>query len=108
SGGRVPVWKTAADWKTGINCIKNVRGSLTRDEGGTGLNYKEYLQIMLFLQDEGTRTKRAMDVMEMDIRRTPGNEEFRIDACFDAFLAEVSVSSRFGYSYEMRRRYGFY
>ncbi len=108
SGGRVPIWKTAADWKTGIDCIKNVRGSLTQDKGGSGLNYKEYLQIMLFLQDEGTRTKRAMDVMEMDIRRTPGNEEFRMDACFDTFMARVSVNSRFGYSYEMSRHYGFY
>lgn len=108
SGGRVPIFKTAADWKTGINCIKNARESLTRDEGGTGLNYKEYLQIMLFLQDAGTRTERAMDIMEMDIRQTPGNAAFRMDACFDSFLAQTSVSSRFGYSYEMTRRYGFY
>lgn len=107
-GGRVPLWKTAADWKTGINCIKDVRGSLTQEEGGSGLNYKEYLQIMLFLQNAGLRAERAMDVIEMDIRRTPGNAEFRIDACFDAFLAKVSVNSRFGYSYEMTRRYGFY
>lgn len=108
SGGRVPIWKTAADWKTGINCIKNARGSLTQDEGGRGLNYKEYLQIMLFLQDAETRTERAMDIMEMDIRQTPGNAAFRMDACFDSFLAQTSVSSRFGYSYEMIRRYGFY
>lgn len=108
SGGRVPIWKTAADWKTGINCIKNVRGSLTKNQGGNGLNYKEYLQIMMFLQNEGTRTERAMDVMEMDIRRTPGNAAFRMDACFDCFLAQTSVNSHFGYSYEMTRRYGFY
>lgn len=108
SGGRVPIFKTAADWKTGINCIKNARGSLTQDKGGHGLNYKEYLQIMLFLQDAGTRTERAMDIMEMDIRRTPGNAAFRMDACFDSFLAQTSVSSRFGYSYEMTGRYGFY
>ncbi len=107
-GGRVPIFKTAADWRTGINCIKNARGSLTEDGGGNGLNYKEYLQIMLFLQNERTRTERAMDIMEMDIRRTPGNAAFRMDACFDSFLAQTSVSSRFGYSYEMSRRYGFY
>lgn len=108
SGGRVPIFKTAADWKTGINCIKNARGSLAQDKGGHGLNYKEYLQIMLFLQDAETRTERAMDIMEMDIRKTPGNAAFRMDACFDSFLAQTSVSSRFGYSYEMTRRYGFY
>lgn len=108
SGGRVPLFKTDADWKTGINSIKNVRGSLSEDSGGNGLNYKEYLQIMVFLQNAGTRTGRAMDIMEMDIRQTPGNAGFRMDGCFDSYLAHLEVTSRFGYSYEMTRRYGFY
>ena len=108
SGGRVPIYKTAADWKTGINCIKNVRGSLENDSGGSGLSYKEYLQIMLFLQDSQKTAERAMDIMEMDIRCTPGNAGFRMDGCFDTYQADLSVASRFGYSYEMTRRYGFY
>ena len=108
NGGRVPIYKTAGDWKTGINCIKNVRGSLENDSGGSGLNYKEYLQIMLFLQDSQKTAERAMDIMEMDIRRTPGNAGFRMDGCFDTYQAHLSVASRFGYSYEMTRRYGFY
>lgn len=107
-GGRVPVFKTAEDWKTGINSIKNVKGSLSDDSGGRGLNYKEYLQIMLFLQNQEKRSYRAMDIMEMDIRRTPGNGKFRLDGCFDTYQADLSVSSGFGYSYEMTRFYGFY
>lgn len=108
SGGRVPIMKSAADWKTGINSIKNIRGSLSEDSGGNGLNYKEYLQIMLFLQNTTDRTYRAMDIMEMDIRRTPGNSRFRLDGCFDTYEAHLSVASEFGYSYEMTRNYGFY
>ena len=108
AGGRVPIYKTSADWKTGINSIENVRGSLAEDSGGRGLSYQEYLRIMLFLQVEGTRTFRAMDIMEMDIRRTVGNARFRMDACFDTYVADLSVTSGFGYSYEMSRCYGFY
>ncbi len=108
SGGRVPIMKTAADWKTGINSLTNVRGSLAADSEGRGLNYKEYLQIMLFLQGSEQRAYRAMDIMEMDIRRTPGNARFRMDACFDTYQADLSVSSSFGYAYEMTRTYGFY
>lgn len=108
SGGRVPIFKTAADWKTGIDSLLNVKGSLTADSGGSGLDYKDYLQIMLFLENKEKRTFRAMDIMEMDIRRTAGNGRFRMDACFDTYQAELSVSSRFGYSYEMTRCYGFY
>lgn len=107
-GGRVPIFKTASDWKTGINSIKNVRGSLSDDDSGRGLNYKEYLQIMLFLQNQENRTYRAMDIIEMDIRRTAGNGRFRLDGCFDTYQANLSVSSGFGYSYEMTRCYGFY
>jgi hypothetical protein len=108
-GGRVPVVKTASDWKTGINSIKNVKGSLSDTEGeGRGLNYKEYLEVMLFLTDGRDRTFRAMDIMEMDIRQTPGNAAFRLDGCFDTYQAKLSVSSGFGYHYEMERLYGFY
>ena len=108
AGGRVPIVKTASDWKTGIESLTNVRGSLTQESGGRGLNYKEYLQIMLFFEKQGQRTFRAMDIMEMDIRKTAGNAGFRMDACFDTYQADLSVASRFGYSYEMTRCYGFY
>jgi hypothetical protein len=107
-GGRVPLYKTSSDWKTGINSIKNVRGSLTDDEDGRGLNYKEYIQIMMLLENQETRTYRAMDIIEMDIRRTAGNGNFRLDGCFDTYWANIVVSSGFGYSYEMTRCYGFY
>lgn len=107
-GGRVPVMKTASDWKTGINSIKNVRGSLSDDNGGRGLDYEEYLRIMMFLQNREKRTYRAMDIIEMDIRKTPGNGRFRLDSCFDTYQARLSVSSGFGYSYEMTRCYGYY
>lgn len=108
-GARVPIYKTAADWKTGINSIKDVRGSLgNTGDGGRGLNYKEYLEIMMFLTKPHDRTFRAMDIMEMDIRKTPGNSEFRMDGCFDTYRARLSVTSGFGYRYEMERLYGFY
>ncbi|MDE5596340.1 MAG: hypothetical protein K2J04_00730 [Lachnospiraceae bacterium] len=108
NGGRVPVYKTAADWKTGIDSIKNVKGSLTNEDSRRGLNYKEYLEVMLFLTNDYDRTFRAMDIMEMDIRKTPGNSNFRLDGCFDTYRARLSVASGFGYSYEMERLYGYY
>ncbi|MCM1212369.1 MAG: DUF5702 domain-containing protein [Blautia sp.] len=107
-GGRVPIYKTAADWKTGINSLENVKGSLSDTDSGRGLNYKEYLEVMLFLTNDSDRTYRAMDIMEMDIRKTPGNGAFRLDGCFDTYRARTAVTSGFGYRYEMERLYGFY
>lgn len=107
-GGRVPIYKTAADWKTGINSLENVSGSLSDTDGGRGLSYQEYLEVMLFLTNDRDRTFRAMDIMEMDIRKTPGNSAFRLDGCFDTYRARTAVTSGFGYRYEMERLYGFY
>ena len=107
-GGKVPLMKTAGDWKTGIDSIMDVKGSLKDTEGGSGLSYKEYLEIMLFMTGDHDRTFRSMDLMEMDIRKTPGNSGFRMDGCFDTYRARLAVSSGFGYRYEMERLYGFY
>lgn len=108
-GGKVPLMKTAGDWKTGIDSIKNVKGSLSDTGGsGSGLSYMEYLEIMLFMTNDYDRTFRSMDLMEMDIRKTPGNSRFRMDGCFDTYRARLAVSSGFGYRYEMERLYGFY
>lgn len=109
-GEKVPLMKTSQDWKTGINSILDVKGSMSGGEEGQGrgLSYKDYLMVMIFLMDSETRTMRAMDIMEMDIRKTPGNSNFRLDACFDTFKAQMSVSSRYGYFYQLERQYGFY
>lgn len=108
-GGKVPLMKTAGDWKTGIDSIKNVKGSLSDTGGsGSGLSYREYLEILLFMTNDHDRTFRSMDLMEMDIRKTPGNSRFRMDGCFDTYRARLAVSSGFGYWYELERLYGFY
>lgn len=108
NGGRVPLIKTAADWRTGIGQVKDFNAASVGDGGsGSGLTYKDYLGIMLFLEDENTKNRRTMDIMEMDIRQTPGNRYFCMDACFDAFTAEISVSSGFGYRYDIKRCYGY-
>lgn len=106
--GRIPIMKTAADWKTGISDIVGFSGSIPDTAaGGHGLGYEDYLRIMLCLENDTKKNMRAMDIMEMDIRQTSGNTQFRIDACFDSYVADISISSTFGYNYEVKRRYGY-
>ena len=47
---------------------------------------------------------RAMDIMEMDIRLTPGNMYFCMDSCFDSYLADISISSAFGYHCDIKKK----
>ena len=48
-----------------------------------------------------------MDIMEMDIRMTEGNSGFCMDWCADAFSMTASVTSRFGYSFELVKSEGY-
>ena len=107
-GGKVPLMKTSADWKTGISNLMDFAGNVPDGENlGHGLSYQDYLRIMLFLEDGERKNMRAMDIMEMDIRMTEGNANFRMDACFDSYLSDISISSAFGYHCDIQKRYGY-
>ena len=108
NGGKVPLMKTEGDWKTSIKSLVGFSGSVPAEEtGGRGLAYEDYLRIMLCMENDTKKNMRAMDLMEMDIRRTCGNTNFCMDACFDSYTADISISSAFGYCYETQKRYGY-
>ena len=44
-----------------------------------------------------------MNMVEADIRTTPGNAAFRLDGCYDWVEFEAKVKSRYGYEYSIRR-----
>ena len=100
-GGSVPLIKSSSEWKTSLTSI--FTGTTASSASGSGLNYEMYLHILLFLEDGNTKNYRLMDLMEMDIRATDGNENFRMDWCMDTFTMEASVSSSYGYSYIISR-----
>jgi hypothetical protein len=82
-----------------------IKRSLYSNEGG--LEYYQYLGLMLFLQNEDKKLARTMDIMEMDIRLTPGNRNFRIDWCVESFRATVDFRDRYA-NYAIDRQYGYY
>ena len=76
-------------------------------EAADGKTYEDYLKALLFIKNEKTLRLRLMDLMEMDIRMTSGNRNFRMDACIYQLQAEVNVSSKYGYGYSISRRYSY-
>ena len=101
SGGEIPFIKTKESWYTDLDSIW--QGDVGYDSGRKGQSYEDYLRLFLYLTDTKTATYRFMDLCEMDIRLTPGNENFRIDACADRFELSMDVVSRYGYRYEAMR-----
>lgn len=106
TGGRVPMVKTAASWKLSLEAMLSFGDNLT-DGGGSGLKYEDYLRMMVLMENEDKKTMRLMDVMEMNIRNTEGNEYFKIDNCIDVFRADFKASSRGMESFEVDRIYGY-
>lgn len=102
AGGRVELLKTDANWHYSLDNIWSVPAQAQGAEG-QGMTYEEYLRILLYLQPPDTLTLRFMDLMEMDIRRTPGNRCFRMDGCIDGLEAEAMIRSGYGYRFTVRR-----
>ncbi len=102
AGGGIELIKTDKSWHYSL---KNIWNPQTKEQGtgDHGLCYEDYLRIMLYLHSPETLTMRFMDLVEMDIRRTSGNEHFRMDGCIDGLEAEALIQSGYGYQFTIRR-----
>lgn len=106
-GGRVPLMKTQDTWYYSLaNALTGFQITAVTDNKG-GLSYEDYLRILCMLMQEDTLTKRAMNLVEANIRKTRKNRAFRMDACFVETEAGMKVTSAYGYSYEITRRKGY-
>lgn len=106
-GGKIPLIKTEDDWHYSLDGLLSFDGRENGTEEEGGLSYEDYLRIFLCFQDKEVMTKRLMDVMEMDIRLTPGNQNFRMDGCIDSLTAYITYSGVGDTIYEIERTYGY-
>lgn len=102
-GERIPLIKEDSQWHYGVG----VSGEEKNDETGLGLGYEDYLRIFLAFQSKQLTTYRLMDVMEMNIRQTPGNKWFRMDGCIDSVTVCIDLESGYGYQFFVTRNYGY-
>lgn len=66
-GGKVPVVKDSNSWKTSLSDVveKNVKKS--GDKNTSGLEYNQYLQLLLFLENKEKKIFRTMDMIEVNM-----------------------------------------
>ena len=103
AGGKVPLLKDDNSWHYGLSAA--LAGDLQdKGAGEEGLGYIDYLRIFMMFTNVNTITARAMNMVEADIRNTPGNSAFRLDGCYETVEAYVKVGSRHGFEYEITRR----
>ncbi|MCM1064633.1 MAG: DUF5702 domain-containing protein [Eubacterium sp.] len=103
AGGKVPLLKSAETWHYSLE--NALSGSMDEPkELGTGLSYDDYLRVFLMCTDLDTLTARAMNMVEADIRLTPGNGAFRLDGCYAGLEAYMKVESGYGFDFEVTRQ----
>ncbi len=106
NGGRVPLIKTDDSWHYGLEGVLNMRKA---KEGISmeGMSYEDYLRVLLALEKPDLLTRRAMNMVEADMRQLPQGELFRLDGCTDAIEACVKVDSAYGYTCSVVRQKGY-
>ncbi len=88
AGGKVPLIKEVSQWQSDVSLGQKALEQDTKQEE-QGLDYREYLQILLLSVKEDTLVYRAMDVMEQNIRLLPGEETFAMDHMIQGVEAET-------------------
>lgn len=108
NGGKVPLIKSTANWATDLEGGLNLEMiSKASEDLGEGMDYKQYLEMLLLFEDIEKITFRSMDLIEMNIREIAGNENFRMDGLAENFLANLIFEiPEFG-SYQIVRRFGY-
>lgn len=109
AGGKVPLVKNGASWQLALSDIGQIF-SLLQDgqaKNTSGLDYNDYLQILLFTSSRNNLTFRCMDMIEQNIRLKPGKENFRIDSCMECLEMETGFLSPSGNRWTAIRSYGY-
>ncbi|MDE6620793.1 MAG: hypothetical protein K2K74_09970 [Lachnospiraceae bacterium] len=103
-GGSVPLVKGKDDWNTSLMEVFTGYQFGSSSKKTTGLSYQDYLRIFLGFMDKDTKAARSLDIVEMDIRQTAGNEYFRIDQCIDYMRVNFGFADADGHEFVFYKR----
>lgn len=94
TGGKIALIKSGGSWTSNLKNIENItQGYAKAKNCKNGLNYTEYVGILLFLQNENLLSKRAMDMQELTIRKEYNDESFYMED----LIIKTQVCLRYSY-----------
>ncbi len=103
-GGRVPLLKTSHH----MSVDHVLEGTEYSAESGEGFTYRQYLILLMGMEEDVMLNFRAMDLMELEIRRLDSNPGFRMDRCIERMNVSIGASGSGIGEYRVRRTYGYY
>lgn len=103
AGGCVPLVKDKDSWSTQLS---NLRAN-TAISTEKGVNYEEYLRILLMSVSEQKLILRIMDMIELNLRQVEGKENFELDACIDAISVSFQIAGPENKIWQAERMYSY-
>lgn len=110
AGSKVPKNKTSSNWKLPIASVFTFcffKLQYENEEIEEGLDYGQYLQILLYLKDTDTITMRMLDRVEENLRFEKGLDFFSADQCITKMKLQNSIELWRGYTYSFPTYFGY-
>ena len=110
SGKKVAFFKSAKDWQLQLNSLFRLGSEEDGMQGAdseNGMDYGQYLQILLFLQKDSELTMRTLDRVEQNLKLEQGLEFFRVDACITKMKLQNTAEIWNGCTYTFPTYYGY-
>lgn len=101
-GRKIPMIKDDSTWAVELNdAIEGIFGGTVQPAVEKGYDYNEYLQILLFFQDDNVKLSRILDLIQINMRA-----EYDRDFLIGEYAAGINVQVRInGKMYEYDKRY---
>lgn len=101
--GRIPLKKTKASWHVPLSDLIRLKKVLPKADkaasgGTTGLQYEDYLRLLLTMTGMSDLKKRSLDMIELNMRTVCGCPGFRADNCVIGMTVKTTwnIPSIFG------------
>ncbi len=109
-GHSVPMVKTAASWQLSLSSLLKLGTDSDRGEGKhtpDGMDYGEYLRVLLLLEPADRLGKRALTIAELNMQKEYGCPGFRADNCVEKLECASTSSFRRGVRYKYQIYFGY-
>ena len=109
-GRKVPLTKDRQSWQLQLSALSRLGEEGEWNSGQDsekGLDYTDYIRILLFLQNTGQSARRSLNLMEQKLRTEKGFTWFRADYCITKIEFESVCKLRRGINYRFATYFGY-
>lgn len=107
---KVPVIKTYESWQLQLTSLLKLgteEEELAGKDSATGLEYKDYIRMLLFLEKENSVVMRSLDIIENKMKVEKELSFFNVDHCINKMELQSTCSLRRGITYSFSTYFGY-